>query len=257
MSVRLAGGLYLIERIKKQASEAGGRTLQELTDGLARRLNIGRTVVLMVSDKVATPAAVGLFRAVILFPASAITKLSPEDIEALLAHELAHIRRYDYFVNLSQSVVETVLFYHPCVWWISNVVRTEREHCCDDLALYALGDRDQYARALLGLEQSRQAAPRLAMAANRGQLLARIHRILVLEQPRMVPASIWVNLTLDRYVLTMRAGFKHLTFQSRKAKRIQTPKQFNRESGSRATVIDENGRPVAGAQRVLYQPDEL
>ena len=105
---------------------------------------------------------IGWLRPVILFPASALTGLSAEQLEALLAHELAHIRRYDYLVNLLQTTVETLFFYHPAVWWVSAQVRQEREHCCDDLAVAACGDVLTYARALTALEQLRGSEPQLA-----------------------------------------------------------------------------------------------
>jgi beta-lactamase regulating signal transducer with metallopeptidase domain len=122
-------------------------------------------------------------RPVILLPASALTGLSPQQLEAIIAHELAHIRRHDYLINLLQTVVETLLFYHPAVWWVSRRIRQEREHCCDDLAVAVCGDALTYARALLEMEQLRAAGPQLAMAANGGSLMNRIQR-LVGAQPK-------------------------------------------------------------------------
>jgi GWxTD domain-containing protein len=105
-------------------------------------------------------------------------------IEAILLHELAHIRRLDYPVNLLQTVVEGFLFYHPAIWWISRVIRTEREHCCDDLAVAATGDAREYAAALSALAQSRWAASETALAANGGNLMKRVRRLLYpLETP--------------------------------------------------------------------------
>ena len=94
------------------------------------------------------PIVVGWLRPVVLLPASAITGLTPEQLQAVLAHELAHIRRYDCLVKLIQAVVETFLFYHPAVWWVSGRIHEESEHCCDELAVEACGDRRSYARAL-------------------------------------------------------------------------------------------------------------
>src|SRR6185369_12620027 len=120
----------------------------------------------------------GWMRPAILLPASTLSGLSVAQIEAILAHELAHIRRHDYIVNLLQCVIETLLFYHPAVWWVSRRVRDERELCCDDMAVQAVGDRVGYARALCELERLRAATPQLAMAANGGSLLTRIARLL-------------------------------------------------------------------------------
>ena len=92
-----------------------------------------------------------------LLPMSALAGLSPLQVEAILAHELAHIRRHDYLVNLLQTLLETLLFYHPAVWWLSRQIRIEREHCCDDLAVSLCGDPVVYARALADLEELRGA----------------------------------------------------------------------------------------------------
>jgi beta-lactamase regulating signal transducer with metallopeptidase domain len=108
---------------------------------LAERLAVRRAVQLTESALIQIPTVVGWLRPVILLPASALTGLNTEQLEAILAHELAHIKRYDYLVNMLQTIVETLGFYHPAVWWISHKIRAEREHCCDDLAVSISGDR--------------------------------------------------------------------------------------------------------------------
>ncbi|HET9225542.1 MAG TPA: M56 family metallopeptidase, partial [Thermoanaerobaculia bacterium] len=139
---------------------------------LRRRLGIENAVSLLESDSVPVPAVIGWLRPVILVPASAFAGLTPQQLEAILAHELAHVRRNDYLINLLQAVAETLLFYHPAVWWVSSQVRQERESCCDDLAVAVCGDRLGYARALAALEGLR--TPRLALGADGGSLLRRI-----------------------------------------------------------------------------------
>jgi len=109
----------------------------------------------------------------------------------VLAHELAHIRRHDFIVNLMQSVVETLLFYHPAVWWISQQIRVEREHCCDDLAVAVFGDPLQYARALTRFEELRITAAQTALAANGGSLLGRIRRLVVARAESANWSSRW------------------------------------------------------------------
>jgi beta-lactamase regulating signal transducer with metallopeptidase domain len=153
-------------------------TLQTLARDLGRRLGIQRAVALLESAAVTVPATVGWLRPVVLVPVSAFTGLAPRQLEAILAHELAHVRRHDYLVNLFQTAVETLLFYHPAVWWVSAQVRRERENCCDDLAVEVCGDRLGYARALVELEGLRAAAPRLALAATGGSLSGRVRRLL-------------------------------------------------------------------------------
>ena len=136
--------------------------LQEKLEALQTQLRISRPVRLMVSAIAAVPSVIGWLRPVILLPASVISGLSPEQIEAILAHELAHIRRYDYLINTVQIIIETLGFYHPAVWWISKRIRSQREHCCDDLAIATCGSRLTYARALATLEELR-AAPALGV----------------------------------------------------------------------------------------------
>ncbi len=142
-------------------------------------MRIARPVRLFASTLSSVPLAVGSIRPVVLLPASALTYLTPPQLEAILAHELAHIRRYDILVNYVQCAIETLLFYHPAVWWVSHQVRTEREHCCDDIACEVCGSPALYARALAEAEALRLAeAPRLAVGATGMPLLARVRRLL-------------------------------------------------------------------------------
>jgi hypothetical protein len=129
------------------------------------------------SKAVESPAVIGWLRPIVVLPLSALAGLTPWQIEAIIAHELAHIRRWDAWVNLFQVATETLLFYHPAVWWVNRVIRNEREHCCDDVAVAACGNAPGYARALALLEESRSAAA-LVMAANGGALTSRIGRLL-------------------------------------------------------------------------------
>jgi beta-lactamase regulating signal transducer with metallopeptidase domain len=127
---------------------------------------------------VRVPTVVGWLRPVILMPVGALAGLPAEQVEALLLHELAHIRRADYLVNLLQSAAEALLFYHPAVWWISGHIRAEREACCDDMAVAVTGDVLAYAQTLANLEASRTVPMRAALAANGGSLANRIARLL-------------------------------------------------------------------------------
>src|SRR5262249_43417864 len=154
------------------------RDLLQHLDKLRQRLAISRPVRLVNSALVEVPTVVGWLRPVILLPASSLAGLTPSQLEAILVHELAHIRRLDYLVNIFQCLVETVMFYHPVVWWISRCIREEREHCCDDLVVKVCGNRVAYARALATLESLRGEMPQLAFAANGGSLLNRVRRLL-------------------------------------------------------------------------------
>jgi beta-lactamase regulating signal transducer with metallopeptidase domain len=171
------GGFRRVRHLSRQGRPVEER-LQALARDLGHGLRIRRAVDLLESAAVSVPATVGWLRPVVLVPASALTGLTPRQLEAILAHELAHVRRHDYLVNLFQTAVETLLFYHPAVWWVSAQVRRERENCCDDLAVTVCGDRLGYARALVELEGLRAAAPRLALAATGGSLADRVRRLL-------------------------------------------------------------------------------
>jgi GWxTD domain-containing protein len=150
---------------------------------LAARIKVSRPVMLLESGLASVPSVVGQLRPVILVPAGLLTSLPVAQIEAILLHELAHIRRYDYLVNMLQLAVESLLFYHPAVWWISGIMRAEREHCCDDMVVATGGDAYQYALALAALEETlfdktTRHAPQPALAATGGNLVKRIHRLL-------------------------------------------------------------------------------
>jgi hypothetical protein len=150
---------------------------QHALDRLIERMHVSRRVRLLPTDRVDSPSVIGWLRPVILAPVGVLCRLSPGQVEALLAHELAHVRRHDYLVNVLQGIAESLLFYHPAVWWISSQIRAEREHCCDDLAVAASGDVLVYARALAELESLRAAHFKAALSANDGSLLQRIRRL--------------------------------------------------------------------------------
>jgi TonB family protein len=154
------------------------------------RLGLTRPVRLLITSLAEGPSVVGWIRPVILLPAATLLGLTPEQLEAVLAHEFAHIRRYDYLVNVLQMVVETLLFYHPAVWWTSARIRHERELCCDDLAVSLCGDPVCYARALTKLERLRSLAPRMAMGSNDGPLLYRIQRLTGAATRRFGPSRL-------------------------------------------------------------------
>ena len=147
-------------------------------DRVQQRLKIVRQVQVLQSIVVNSPIVVGCFRSTILLPTSFISNVPVLQLEAILAHELAHVQRYDYLVNLLQTLVETLFFYHPAVWWISQRIRDERENCCDDLVVAAMGNKIEYGRALLAVEEFRSTATSsLALSAKGGSLLTRVQRL--------------------------------------------------------------------------------
>lgn len=177
LSLRSAGGMLLVERLRRKQTIPLTEEMLAMCLALQRRMGLKRVVQYLESLCLDAPAVAGWIRPVVLLPMSALTGLTESQLEAVIAHELAHIRRYDASVNLFQVAVETLLFYHPAVWWMGKRVRTEREHCCDDEAVAVCGNAVTYAYALTRLAES-QAAPELAMAANGSPLVQRIARLL-------------------------------------------------------------------------------
>jgi GWxTD domain-containing protein len=189
---RLNIGLIVARRMKSIATQPPPIELQLVFHDLTRRLGIVRAVNLANSALVQVPTVIGWLRPAVLLPVGCLTGLSANQIEAIFAHELAHIRRHDYLVSVFQSVVEAVLFYHPLVWWVSKQVRREREDCCDDLAVKISGDSLAYAKALSFLEERRGSLATAALGANGGVLAMRIKRLLGYKEP---PAYSWLTAT--------------------------------------------------------------
>lgn len=183
LALRMALGLLWIGRAARQ--RATDPAWQATLGRMASQFGIHRTVRLRIVEGLASPVTAGWWRPVVLLPASLVTGMPPHLLEALLAHELAHVKRYDYLVNLGQNVVETLLFYHPAVWWISHRIRTERELIADDFAASQLGEPRRLALALSELEKIQFSTHHLAQAANGGDLMVRIKRLIRPEAQAM------------------------------------------------------------------------
>lgn len=192
LAVRLGGGWIWMQRLKSHGAMPADAALQAIARRLSRSLHISRTITLLRSPGVDVPTVIGWLKPTVVLPMSALSGLSPLQVEAILAHELAHVRRHDYFVNLLQTLLETLLFYHPAVWWVSGQIRTERENCCDDLAVSLCGDPVIYASALADLEDLRGPASPLAMAASGGVLLDRVRRLLTGPAPHAGRGPAWL-----------------------------------------------------------------
>jgi beta-lactamase regulating signal transducer with metallopeptidase domain len=187
LSARLAAGVAGTRRLRHESLPATADWMERLAS-LQERMRLSRPVRLMRSAAIEVPMVIGWFRPVVLVPMTAITGLSAQQLESILAHELAHIRRHDYLVNLLQTLAEIVFFYHPAVWWLSERVRIERENSCDDLAVSLCGNPLLYARALTELEALRPAVPQVVLAASGGSLRDRVLRLL---RPESVCSHRW------------------------------------------------------------------
>ena len=189
LALRFALGLAWVGRLRS-GGQAPGFAWQARLERIAAAVGLANPPALRLVEGLEGPAVAGWWRPVVLMPAALLARMPADLLEALLAHELAHVRRHDYLVNLLQGAVEALLFYHPVVWWLSRRLRIEREQVADDLALRAIADPRQLARALQCLDQlqaeaanDRAAHPHLAIAAHGGQLMNRIRRLV---RPRPV-----------------------------------------------------------------------
>jgi GWxTD domain-containing protein len=198
--VRAAGGWISVRRWRSTGVCAPNDIWMERFAGLMLRLRISKPVVLLQSSLAEVPVTMGYLRPAILLPVGLLTGLPAHQIEYILLHELAHIRRHDYLVNLLQTLTEGLLFYHPAVWWISGVIRAERENCCDDVAA-GQGDPQEYAATLAALEEYRQTGKEPALAATGGNLMKRIRRLL--KQPERPRAALTPVLSAGLIVLSM------------------------------------------------------
>ena len=176
--VRLLGGCLVAARMRSTLVHPAPPEWRERFAKICARVGVSRPVRLLISSWVRVPIVVGWLRPVVLIPVGVLAGLTTEQVEAVLLHELAHIRRHDYLVNILQSMAEAFLFYHPAVWWISGHIRTERELCCDDSAVSLAGDAASYARALAQLASLQDAPLGAAMAVSGGSLTERIARLL-------------------------------------------------------------------------------
>lgn len=189
LSLRLVGGWAVARGLARQTLCPVGDELQALAADMARRLRVRAVVRVCESASMAVPVMLGCLRPVIILPAAAVSALPLAQLEALLAHELAHIRRHDYLVNLLQTCVETLCFYHPAVWWISREVRRHREECCDDVVVEVC-DRLTYVTALSSVASF--ATPQLALSATGGSLRDRVRRLVDPSTSSSSPKGVWI-----------------------------------------------------------------
>lgn len=177
LALRIVFGLLVLEYLRRRNLVALPAPLVAKFTALQQRLGIRRFIRYCECQRVRVPAVIGFFRPVVLIPVRALTGLSIEQLEAVVAHELGHIKRFDVAVNFVQVIAETLFFFHPAVWWLNKRIRADREDCCDDVAVAMSGGSVGYAKALATMATWRD-APRFAMAATGSPLAARVSRLL-------------------------------------------------------------------------------
>jgi GWxTD domain-containing protein len=200
---------------------------------LTARLRISRPVVLLESSLAEVPMVLGHFKPLILIPVGLLAGLSAAQVEAILLHELTHIRRNDYLINAFQLLLEGLLFYHPAVWWISHVARAERENCCDDLVVSITGNAHEYARTLATLEQFRSPIAEPAIALTGGHLMKRIHRLLYPQVPSG-PRTPW----LAASILVLAGAVSIAAWPSKGAQHAASARQASQDTSKTPTAPD-------------------
>lgn len=179
-SIQMMIGLHTVFYLKRTSVFEAGTFWENKVASLSATLGIRKHVQLLQSGLAKVPMAAGHLKPVILLPLGMLNGLSTAEIEAILSHELAHIKRRDYLVNLLQSLIEIVFFFNPAVLWVSKLIREERENCCDDLALACTGSKHDYIKALISCEEFQHNTPAYAMAftGRKNQLLERVSRMV-------------------------------------------------------------------------------
>jgi len=182
--VRWIGSVYYTYRLRHIQTVPALDHWQQKVHMLRLKMHINREVRLVSSARIDVPMVIGHLKPVILFPVGMMSGLAPEQVEAIIAHELAHVKRYDFVINLMLSTLEVLLFYHPAYWWINGRISEAREHCCDDIAVATCGNARLYAEALYQLEEKlQQTTLAMALQGRKHQLLNRIKRICLGSRP--------------------------------------------------------------------------
>ena len=238
---RTAAGWWRVRKIHTLACSSVRSRWQEAANRIASRIGLSRAIRIAELPHIDVPIVAGCLRPVVILPIAVLSSLNAAQVEAILAHELAHVRRHDYLANLMQTLAETVLFYHPAVWWVSARIRDEREHCCDDVAIAVCGDPVTYAAALTELEAIRSSDLTLATAATGGSLLNRVRRILhvdVTEDSRA--ASLMIGLII---VATLAVLATNVIAQAQQAARPKFEVASVRENTSGSNQVSIGMQP--------------
>ena len=258
LSMRLGWQMVQVHRLTTTNIIEPSNKLEDIFECLKQQLAVAKRTRLIISLSAQVPMAIGWVIPVVLLPANLVSGLTIAQLEMLMAHELAHIKRYDYLVNLIQTFVELVLFFHPAVKWISKQTRIEREYCCDDIALSHCGNHLHYARALTEAEVLRQNIPELAMAATGGDLKSRIHRAVgqhscaprygnqwlaalaaVLVVPSIFTASKVIAMTQTEPVITPRSENQQVMVLDAKLNQTQKTQPVSKDVKKDTVIISE------------------
>ncbi len=239
--IMLFRAIYIIAggaRLQVQSKSLEDEHIIEIIEKLRKSLSITRKIHVAVSEYIAVPGVIGFFKPVLLLPVSMISGVPSEALQAILAHELAHIRRYDYLVNFCQMVIEAILFFNPAVWWISRQIRIEREVCCDNAGIAAVGQRIRYAEVLIHWAQKMKdsdiefasSAIGLGKQNDTGGMLERIKRIVSTDhRPRLKVSWHIATITLLLSIATLVGLWQGTNATVAFAGKLLTPQErFNK-----------------------------
>jgi bla regulator protein blaR1 len=260
--LRVIGGLLYVGRLRREAIVIDGDWSTKLQK-LSNQLGISRCVLLAASPSIAAPVVAGIIKPIILIPIGMLTSLSTEQLETIFLHELVHIKRRDFLINLIQSFVEAIFFFNPFSWILSNLIKREREHCCDDAVIKLHGNALAYAHALSTLEEVRltKVGLSLSLAQNKNQLLNRITRIMEKSvknysgRERIIPAALliiglicasWISTQTGRNEIAYRQAVNEQLVQdtTKKSKRIKKERNATTQSSKEKHSSNQNEKTI-------------
>lgn len=260
MIIKFGSDLFQLQRIRTLNTEPIGDAWQKYVQKLAAQLQIPRKVKLLISHQVTVPVMLGFFKPLILVPVAMVNNLSEVQLEAVLLHELAHIKRNDYLLNIFQSIVETILFFNPFIWMISKVIRIEREHCCDDLVIANTAQPIQYAHALVALAEHRLSANRLTLAAanSKQHLFHRIKRIMEMKTRHLNYTQKFLAVLIIASSLVSIAWLNPAKGKSNKTNQSETHQQNSDSDTSKVSGKNKQikYRTIVNAVDTLFPGDQ-
>ncbi|RFM28007.1 M56 family metallopeptidase [Deminuibacter soli] len=248
-TIQLLAGLHGTWYMRRYKTAAVTGYWQQQLQQLSNRLQLRQKVQLLESQLAKVPMVIGHMKPVLLLPIGLLNNLPPDETTAILIHELAHIRRRDYLVNLLQSLVETVFFFNPAIWWIAALLRTERENCCDDIAVAHTGNKAKYIRALVSCQEyhTRGASAHYAMTLGKkgGALMQRVQRMI---GSRNRSLNRWEKLLLSLCIVAVLVVAGIPAFEQRKQ---PSPAQYA------GTAYSDTTRKKAEPPYEVYKPEEI
>ena len=236
LTTRFIYNYYLLEVAKTKCIVSVTNTWLDKLSIYKEQLHIRSKVSLLFSEYIDVPMVIGVIKPLVLVPMATLSRLNTQQFEAILVHELAHIKRNDYFLNIVQVFMETILFFNPFAWALSGIIRREREHCCDDIVLEHTGAPLSYAHALAALETTRQTQLAVAATGNKNLLFNRIKRIMELKK-KTINSPAAVALLASALAISLICLTPLFAQTSKKAK-----KEAKTTTKQKITIIDDNGK---------------